>query len=89
MTIEKLRRRVDLIDSKILGLLNARAKVALDIGKVKTLRGRSVYVPEREKGVYDRLASKNKGPMPPASVKAIFREVMSASLGLEKPLTIA
>ena len=89
MTIERLRRRIDLIDAKILDLLNARAKVTLDIGKAKARSGRSVYVPEREKGVYDRLVSRNKGPITEGSVRAIFREVMSASLSLEKPLTIA
>lgn len=89
MTIKRLRRRIDLIDAKILSLLNARAKVTLDIGKAKARSGRSVYVPEREKGVYDHLVSGNKGPMTEGSVRAIFREVMSASLSLEKPLTIA
>mgnify|MGYP001566454341 CR=1 FL=1 len=89
MTIEKLRRKIDLLDARILGLLNDRAKVSLDIGKAKKTTGRSVYVPEREKDVYEKLASNNKGPLTAASLRAIFREVMSSSLSLEKQLLIA
>jgi len=84
-----LRRTVDTIDSRVVKLLNKRARVILDIGKLKARTNGSVYVPEREKEVYKKLASKNEGPLSPDSLRAIFREIMSSSFELERPLVIA
>jgi len=69
--------------------LNKRADVILKIGKIKARKKESIYVPAREKDVYRKLISKNKGPIPNESVKAIFREVMSSALRLERPISIA
>ena len=87
--MKALRRTVDAIDSEILSLLNKRADVILKIGKIKARKKESIYVPAREKDVYRKLISKNKGPIPNESVKAIFREVMSSALRLERPISIA
>ncbi|MDD5496031.1 MAG: prephenate dehydratase [Candidatus Omnitrophica bacterium] len=89
MDLKAIRRKIDLIDSRILDLLSARAELTLDIGKQKAKRKESVYVPDREKDVYKKVVSGNKGPLSSAAVKAIYREIMSGSLELEKPLTIA
>jgi len=89
MAIKALRKKVDSIDSEILELLNKRAEVILKIGEAKAKKGDSIYAPAREKDVYKRIVSKNKGPVPMASVKAIFREIMSSALQLERPITIA
>ncbi len=89
MKISKLRKIVDSIDSEILELLNKRAAIILDIGKLKAKKKEEVYVPERESEVYKKLSLKNKGPLSSASVKAIYREIMSSALSLEKPLAIA
>lgn len=88
MEIFKLRKKVDRIDEEILRLLNDRAKMSLAIGRAKTKKGASVYVPDREKNIYKRLLSNNKGPLAGESLKAIYREIMSSSLSLEKPLKI-
>jgi chorismate mutase/prephenate dehydratase len=56
---------------------------------LKRVSSKSIYVPEREKDVYDKIELANKGPIPGESLKAIFREVMSASFHLERPLKIA
>ena len=89
MKINKLRKTVDSIDSQMLKLLNERAKVILGIGRLKASTNGSIYVPEREKEVYKRLAARNKGPLSTAALKAIFREIMSGSFELERPLSIA
>jgi chorismate mutase/prephenate dehydratase len=69
--------------------LNKRAKIILEIAKIKGRTKQSIYVPDREKDVYQNLVSKNKGPLSNDSLKAIFREVMSSALQLERPLKIA
>lgn len=89
MSLKKLRSRVDSIDGHILTLLNKRANVILKIGKAKGALRQPVYVPDREKSVYANIISNNKGPMSKESLKAIFREIMSGSLQLERPLKIA
>ena len=89
MKINKLRKTVDSIDSQVVKLLNDRAKVILGIGKLKAKTNGSIYVPEREKEVYRKLVTKNSGPLSSDSLKAIFREIMSSSFELERPLVIA
>lgn len=89
MKINKLRKTVDSIDSEILKLLNHRAKVILGIGAIKAKTKGSIFVPEREIEVYRKLIANNKGPLPSESLKAIFREIMSGSFALERPLVIA
>ena len=89
MDLKSLRRAIDSIDSKILKLLNERASLTLKIGGIKSKRSESIYVPNRESEVYKRLVDNNKGPLSNESIHAIYREVMSSALSLEKPLTIA
>lgn len=89
MNLKALRKTVDRIDLHILELLNKRANIILDIGKVKGKTKAPVYVPDREKSVYKNILSRNKGPISGESLKAIFREVMSSSLRLEHPVKVA
>ncbi len=89
MSLKRLRKTVDSIDSEILKLLNKRAGVILDIVKVKGKTKESIYVPDRERDVYRRLMSQNIGPLPNEALKAIYREIMSSALQLERPLEIA
>lgn len=89
MNLKNLRKAIDSIDGRILKLLNKRAKVILEVAKIKGRTKSSIYVPDREKNVYENLVSKNKGPLSNDSLKAIFREVMSSALQLEQPLKIA
>lgn len=89
MKLAKLRRKVDGIDAHILGLLSSRARITQEIGAMKTRRKASVYVPDREKSVYEHIIRKNAGPLSDDSLRAIYREIMSASLSLEKDVKIA
>ncbi|PIQ84883.1 MAG: prephenate dehydratase [Candidatus Omnitrophica bacterium CG11_big_fil_rev_8_21_14_0_20_43_6] len=89
MSLNKLRKKIDLLDKKLINLLNLRAAATKDIGKIKINTSKKVYVPEREMQVLNRISSLNKGPLKKSALEAIYREVMSASLALEKPLKIA
>lgn len=88
MSLSRLRKKVDKLDACILGLLNERAKLSLAIGRAKSKTSASIYSPDREKEIYSRLTLSNKGPLSSASLKAVYREIMSGSLNLEKPLKI-
>jgi chorismate mutase-like protein len=84
-----LRRSIDEIDGSLLRLLNERARLAQEIGKIKERHGRPVYAPERAEQLMRRLVALNKGPLEESAIRAIYREIMSASLALEKETVIA
>jgi chorismate mutase/prephenate dehydratase len=89
MEIAQLRKRIDTVDQKIVEFLNRRAELILEIGKLKKKTRESVYVPDRERQVYERVARMNKGPLAADAIKAIYREIMSSALSLEKLIRIA
>ena len=88
--IDDFREKIDKIDSNILKLLNKRATFALGIGHEKMKAGKHhFHVPHREKAIFKRLEKINTGPFTNKAIFPIFREILSATLCLEKPLTIA
>ena len=82
----KLRNGIDAIDTELLRLISERAKLAQRVGEIK--HG-NIYRPEREAQVLRRVAETNPGPLPNEAVQRISREIMSACLALEQPLSIA
>lgn len=88
-SLNGFRDKINKLDKEIIRLINERTEVALEIGKVKKGSGREIFVPAREKEVYERALKLNKGPIGAESIRAIYREVMSASLALEKELIVA
>ena len=89
MSLDELRNRIDELDHQLVKLLNERAHVVVDIGKLKNKTAKPVYAPDREKEVLARIVEANKGPLPDKCLIAIWRELMSGSFGLERPLRIA
>ena len=87
MSLDKHRKEIDKIDADLVKLLNERAKVVVEIGKLKS--GGPIYVPDREKKVFAKIAEANTGPLPDKCLQAIWRELMSGSFFLERPLRIA
>ena len=87
--LEKLRKEIDEIDNEILELLNKRAEVVIEIAHIKRNEKAKLYSPEREMEIFERLKALNKGPFPNDTLKAIYREILSASLSLEEPLKAA
>ena len=87
--LPQLRCRIDEIDRRLVRLLNARTKFVLEIGKIKHATGREIYAPDREEAVFRRVVEQNPGPLTNDSLRAIYREIMSSALALEKPLIIA
>ena len=89
MSLKKLRKKIDALDTRIISVLNERAKISLAIGKEKMKSKQGIYSPSREKEILDRIKALNKGPMPDEGLQAVYREIMSSSLSLEKDLDIA
>lgn len=89
--LKAVRDQIDAIDGELLRLLNARAECALKVAHIKRDNGlgTDLYRPEREAQVLRRIKTLNPGPLPDDEVARLIREVMSACLALEQPITVA
>ncbi|MFA5073348.1 MAG: prephenate dehydratase [Nitrospirota bacterium] len=92
MSIEKIqafRKKIDEIDDQLIDLLNQRAEFVIQIGNIKKTEKLDFHSPAREREILERLALRNKGPFPQDALKAVYREVLSSSLSLERPIKVA
>ena len=93
--LNKIRERIDAIDSQLLDLISERARCAREVAQVKLEAARSedgppvFYRPEREAQVLRAIQERNPGPLASDHVASIFREIMSTCLALEQPLSVA
>lgn len=87
--LRQLRTQIDKLDLQILKLVNERAGLAAEIGKVKNDQGSEVFSPAREEEVLENVLQASKGPLDTTVVRAIFREIMSGSRSLQKVLKVA
>jgi chorismate mutase/prephenate dehydratase len=88
-TIKKLRQEIDAVDNQVLDLLNCRAALVIEVGRLKSVKNDEFHVPSREREIYERLTAQNRGPFPNEAIKSVFREIISASLALEAPMKVA
>jgi chorismate mutase/prephenate dehydratase len=89
MSLDELRRQIDEIDEQIVRFINERARVAREIGEVKAQDGDSIYKPHRERAVLDHAVGASDGPVPEETIRAVFREIMSGCIALEKSFKVA
>ncbi len=84
-----IRQKIDEIDREFVRMLNERLSLAAEIGKVKRSSGGSIYASEREDAVLRKVCAWNNGPIKDEALQAIYREIMSAAIALEKATKIA
>ena len=91
MSLNNLRAKIDGIDAEIVRLLNDRAEISLEVGKQKSEdKSARYFAPERERDMIGRLLELHgAGALPKESLLAIYREIISASIALQKPMTVA
>lgn len=89
MDLNNIREQIDALDDRLIALLNERADLVHDVGQIKKRDGGSIYAPEREDQLLRALVAKSHGRLPENAIRAIYREIISASYALEKGLTIA
>lgn len=86
--IAEVRARIDAVDDKIAALLRKRADLAGEAADAKKAQPGAVFArPEREAEILRRLSAAG-GKLPRPAVRAIYREIISACLALEKPQTV-
>jgi chorismate mutase len=84
MNLTDWRRRIDEIDSKLVELLNARSRCALEIGKLKQAAKLPLYQPEREKEVLQNAERANPGPLSNAAIRRLFERIIDEARAAER-----
>src|SRR5947209_5571230 len=87
--LKTYRTQIDKLDLQILEMINKRAGLAAQIGKLKSENGSDVFNPAREEEVIANLLKANKGPLPEMTIRAVYREIISGSRALQKILKVA
>tara|TARA_B100001063_G_scaffold219632_1_gene223915 strand:- start:3227 stop:4294 length:1068 start_codon:yes stop_codon:yes gene_type:complete len=88
--LKKFREKIDLIDKKILNLLNQRANIAKQVADYKKSSNNTIiFRPDRESQIIKNLRSINKGPLNNNHIYNIYREIISSCLSLETNLNVS
>jgi chorismate mutase/prephenate dehydratase len=91
-SLRNIRTQIDKLDIQLIKLVNERASLAAEIGRIKNEHGEEIFSPAREEEVLKHVLEvheKHKGVLDPNTIRALFREIMSGSRALEKVLKIA
>lgn len=93
--LQLAREQIDRLDREIQSAISQRARIAQRIALIKIGMGDTGdhYRPSREAEVLRRVIERNQGPdggpLTDDTIVRLMREVMSACLSLESPLTVA
>jgi chorismate mutase/prephenate dehydratase len=87
--IKPLRQKIETVDRQILRLLNERAEIVVEVGKVKSENNMDSYDPQREDEILGDLVLQNNGPFPKKAISPVFREIISACRSLETEIAVA
>ncbi len=82
--LEKDRQKIDLLDLKILRLLNERATLAVNIARIKSQNNMPIFIPERENSLLGKIIAKNEGPLHEEAIRNIFLSIMNESKKLQR-----
>ncbi len=91
-TLDECRAAIDAIDDKVLDLLNERMQVVHRVGEIKNQSGASIYRPEREKAIIERLTKRSleaNGLLNKNAIEAIFLEIFAVARNLERAEKVA
>lgn len=84
-----IRHEIDSVDTELLEIINRRAALSLEVGRIKATDSGIIFKPLREREVLDALEARNPGPLPAAHVRSIWREILSSSRALQRPQQVA
>ena len=76
IALGNLRERIDDIDTSLLDLLNQRALVVEEVGRIKKEHNLPIYQPHREEQVYAHVTAQSKGPLPPEAIRQVFEGIV-------------
>ncbi|MBU0791053.1 MAG: prephenate dehydratase [Polycyclovorans sp.] len=85
------RLMIDALDEQLQRLISERARIAQHVALLKQRAGDQGdhYRPAREAEVLRAAMARNTGPLTDETIARLMREIMSACLSLESPLTVS
>ncbi|MDR2981161.1 MAG: prephenate dehydratase [Puniceicoccales bacterium] len=89
MSLDNYRTEIDRIDREIIRLLQERQAFVTKIGEAKKATGTGFYAPDREEALLSKLENIAPDALPKPSIRAIYREIISLSIGAQMTLPIA
>jgi len=87
MSMEQLaecRRKIDILDMRLLELLNERTRIVEEIGRIKQHLALPIYEPKREEQVFQNVTSHNPGPLSAEAVKRVFERIIDEMRNIQK-----
>jgi chorismate mutase/prephenate dehydratase len=85
--VDKLRQEIAQLDEQLTVSLEKRARAARAIGEL--VRGEAPALPLRDRAFVETLIAQSKGDLTPEALRAIFREIQAACVGLELTVRVA
>jgi chorismate mutase len=81
--LARQRAKIDALDARITALLNERARVVLEVGRIKRQTGLAVVDQKRAEEVLQRIASANRGPLPNENLRRIYERIVAEMTAFE------
>jgi chorismate mutase len=89
MDIEDWRKKIDELDRKLVELLSARARAAVEIGRLKRDTSLPIYEPDRERIVFENVQQANPGPLPGRDLVRIYERIIDVMRNIQKEEIVA
>ncbi len=84
MDISDWRKKIDDLDRQLAGLLNERARAAVEIGRLKRTTNLPIYEPDREKQVIANVQRASQGPLAARDLAQIYERIMDVMRSIQK-----
>lgn len=78
------RDRIDVLDRRILELLNERTRIVEEIGRIKQHLELPIYEPRREDEVFANVTGSNTGPLTAEGVKRVFERIIDEMRNVQR-----
>jgi chorismate mutase len=80
MKIDDWRRKIDAIDTALLHLLNLRAELSIEVGRMKSEAGVPLRSTEREQEILTRMKQTNPGPLDGETIGKVYQLILDESI---------
>lgn len=82
--LAECRRKIDILDVRLLELLNERTRIVEEIGRIKQHLSLPIYEPRREEDVFRNVTTNNSGPLSSEAVKRVFERIIDEMRNIQK-----
>jgi len=82
--LAECRRKIDVLDVRLLELLNERTRIVEQIGRIKQHLDLPIYEPKREEDVFRNVTMHNSGPLSSEAVKRVFERIIDEMRNIQK-----